>query len=120
MLRESAELMAKDRGFRLAAILATVWLATAFNIGLALADARLAYVVYWIAVGGFSLLAGPAAGAVALCASTLCVLYFFVPPTFSFRITSPPEALLLLEYMAVGALICGMVAIWRRWRGGRA
>src|SRR4051812_28872051 len=116
MLRESAELMAKDRGFRLAAILATVWLATAFNIGLALADARLAYLVYWIAIGVFSLIVGPSAGAIALGASTLCVLYFFVPPTFSFHITSPPEALLLLEYLGVGVLVWGTAAVWRRLR----
>jgi K+-sensing histidine kinase KdpD len=116
MFRDSAELMARDRGFRLTAVLATVWLATAFNIGLAPEDARLAYALYWIEVGVFSLLVGAAAGALALSASTLCVLYFFVPPTFSFRVTSPPDALLLLEYTAVGALVWGIAVGWRRLR----
>jgi K+-sensing histidine kinase KdpD len=116
MLRDSAELMAKDRGFRLTAVLAAVWLATAFNFGLALYDARLAYALYWIEIGVFSLLAGAAAGALTLFTSTLCVLYFFVPPAFSFRIGSPLDARLLIEYMAVGALVWGIAAGWRRLR----
>jgi hypothetical protein len=44
------------------------------------------------------------------------VLYFFVPPAFSFRIGSPLDARLLIEYMAVGALVWGIAAGWRRLR----
>lgn len=114
MLRDIEQLLARDRGARAAVVAAAVWLSTAFNFGLALYDDHLAYVVYWAEIAGFSTMVGTEAGGLALLATTVCVLYFFVPPAFSFRIDTRHDAELVGGYLLIGAAIWGGTALWHR------
>lgn len=114
MLRDIEQVLARDRAARAAVVAAAVWLSTAFNLGLALYDEHLAYVVYWAEIAGFSSMVGTEAGALALLATTVCVLFFFVPPAFSFRIDTRHDAELVGGYVLIGAAIWGSAALVRR------
>jgi len=114
MMREIAELMARDRGVRLAAVLGAAWLATALNFTLALWHGSLSFALYWSEVALFSLTAGATTGAFALAVTSVCVLFFFVPPAFSLRIDTLPDAVRLATYLAVGTLVWAASGWWRR------
>ena len=113
-VREIADLMARDRGIRLAAVLGAAWLATALNLTLALRHSDLSFALYWAEVALFSRVAGAATGAFALTVTSLCVLFFFVPPAFSLRIETLPDAVRLASYLGGGALVWAASSWWRR------
>ena len=116
MLRDIEQLLAQDRAVRAAVVAAAVWLSTAFNLGLALYDQHLAYLVYWAEIAGFSIVVGAEAGGLALFGTTVCVLFFFVPPSFSVRIDTRHDAALIGGYLLIGAAIWGSAAVWHHIR----
>jgi K+-sensing histidine kinase KdpD len=116
VLEDFAALLSRDRLFRVAAVAAAVNLTTSVNIALAVYNDYLSFAVYWIEIAAISLAFGAATGMLALAMSAACVLFFFIPPVFSFRILSALDGRHFAEFAGVG-LIAWLLAVAGRRLG---
>jgi K+-sensing histidine kinase KdpD len=118
MLGDFASLLVRDRWFRVAMIAAVVNMTTSVNIALAVYDAYLSFSIYWIEIAVVSLAFGALTGVVALIISAGCVLFFFIPPAFSFRIVSSLDAQRFGEFVVLALLVWVAASLWHRLKRG--
>jgi K+-sensing histidine kinase KdpD len=116
VLSDFVSLLARDRWFGIAIVAMTLNVTTSVNMAVVVYGNYLSFLIYWIEIAVFALLLGAWVGGLAVAFSAASLLFFIIPPAFSFRLASDADA------QRFGAFVGGAVIAWtgglliRAWR----